>query len=186
MVVDSLKLDEESAVYELSSRGALFGHLKRRFRNFRFSEYFDDVPPGSMKKGVPCQDVQDLRMGDDTFDLVTSTEVFEHVPDDLLGFSEVRRVLKRGGHLVFTVPLHRRKETLERARMDAEGKVVHLLGPEYHSDRLRGRRQVLAFRTYGMDIADRLRKVDLHARIEKIHSPANRIKDQCVIVAWKP
>ena len=43
--------------------------------------------------------------GDASFDLCTSTEVFEHMPDDLNGFSEIRRVLRPGGRFVFTVLL---------------------------------------------------------------------------------
>ncbi|MFM7788404.1 MAG: methyltransferase domain-containing protein, partial [Microcystis panniformis] len=31
-----------------------------------------------MKNSVVCQDVQNLLLNDESFDLVTSTEVFEH------------------------------------------------------------------------------------------------------------
>lgn len=156
MAIDTLGLPPEARVYELSSRGALFRHLRHRFRDFHFSEYFDDVPPGDNRNGIPCQDVQDLRLQSRMFDLVTSTEVFEHVPDDAKGFSEIHRVLKPGGWLVFTVPLTRNPVTVERARRLSDGRLMHLLPPEYHSDRFRGRRKVLAYRNYGRDIVDRL------------------------------
>ena len=51
------------------------------------------------------------------FDLVTHTEVFEHVPDDARAFAQLRRVLKTGGTMIFTVPLTDRIETIERARL---------------------------------------------------------------------
>ena len=161
MAIDTLGLPPEARVYELSSRGALFRHLRHRFRDFHFSEYFDDVAPGDNRNGIPCQDVQDLRFPSGTFDLVTSTEVFEHVPDDAKGFSEIHRVLKPGGLLVFTVPLTRNPVTVERARRFSDGRVEHLLPPEYHSDRLRGRGKILAYRNYGRDIVDRLRGAGL-------------------------
>ena len=141
-------------VYELSARGALFEFLRREVADFTFSEYFDDVPPGERRAGVLCQDVQGLTFGDASFDVCTSTEVFEHVPDDKRGFAEIRRVLARDGVFIFTVPLSD-GQTLERAVLE-EGGVRHLLPPAYHDDRIRGRGQVLVYRDYGRDVTQRL------------------------------
>jgi len=74
---------------------------------------------------------------------------------DARAFAEIRRVLAPGGMTIFSVPLSGRDETIERARATPEG-IVHLLPPEYHGDRLRGRRAVLAYRTYGRDIVARV------------------------------
>lgn len=41
-----------------------------------------------------------------TFDKVIMSEVCEHLPDDVKGLKEVKRVLKRNGILVITVPNH--------------------------------------------------------------------------------
>ncbi|MBW2370854.1 MAG: class I SAM-dependent methyltransferase [Deltaproteobacteria bacterium] len=146
----------EKSVYELSSRGPLFTYLSAHTRQLTVSEMFDDIEPGSMKDGVPCQNVEQLTFSDETFDVCTSTEVFEHVADDRKGFSEIYRVLKPGGWFVFTVPLRSDRQTMERARKIGPNHIAHLLPPEYHGDHLRGRRNVLAFRTYGTDIIDRL------------------------------
>jgi len=143
------------AVYELSSRGPLVRHLARSGAALTLSEYFDDVPPGGVRGGVRCEDLEALSFADGAFDLVTSTEVLEHVPDDARAFAEIRRVLRPGGMTVFSVPLSGRQDTVERARRTGSG-VLHLLPPEYHGDRLRGRNAVLAFRTYGDDIVARL------------------------------
>ena len=119
------------------------------------SEFFDDVPRGTMRAGVRCEDVQRLTFDDAGFDLVTHTEVFEHVPGDMAGFRELRRVLRPGGVMAFTVPLMGDAPTRERAMLHS-GTIMHLLPPTYHSDRLRGAGQVLCFRDYGCDIVDRL------------------------------
>lgn len=142
-------------VYELSSRGPLFSFLQSHCKRFTFSEFFEDVPPGASKGGVPCQDVQSLTFSDQSFEVCTSTDVFEHVPDDGLAFREVCRVLKPGGHLVFTVPLDIESGTVERACL-VEGRIEHLLPPEYHHDHLEGLDKVLCFRNYGPDIVGRL------------------------------
>lgn len=144
-------------VYELSSRGPLFEFLRKEVADLAYSEYFDDAPPGAVRDGVPCQDVERLTFADGTFDLCTSTEVFEHVPDDARGFAEIRRVLRPGGMFLFTVPLSRAERTVERARI-RDGRVEHLLPPEYHGDRIRGQGKVLVFRDYGHDLLERLRK----------------------------
>jgi len=146
------------SVYELSARGPLFRYLAENAGNLTCSEYFEDVPRGEFHNGVQCQDVQQLTFADESFDVCTSTEVFEHVPDDLRGFAEIRRVLKPNGVFVFTVPFINESNTIERAILEPNGKIKHLYAPEYHIDPLR-QKPLLAFRDYGADIVNRLRKV---------------------------
>jgi SAM-dependent methyltransferase len=141
--------------YELSSGGAVLSHLRRHCRSVAASELLDDVPPGTARDGIRCEDVQRLSFADGSFDLCTSTEVFEHVPDDRAGFRELHRVLRPRGHLLFTVPMAG-ATTVERARL-VEGECVHLLPPVYHGDRLTGAGTVLVYRDYGEDIVQRLR-----------------------------
>ncbi len=143
-------------VYEASSRGPVFDFLRARVGELVFSEFWEDVAPGAERDGIRCEDLQALTFADRSFDLCTSTEVFEHVPDDARGFAELYRVLRPGGAVVFTVPLSRQAQTVERARIEG-GEVVHLLEPTYHDDRIRGQGGVLVFRDYGLDIVDRLR-----------------------------
>jgi SAM-dependent methyltransferase len=185
LALDRMRLPPQPRVYELSSRGALFRYLKHRYRDLYFSEFYDDTPPGETREGIVCQDVQRLSLPDGAFDLVTSTEVFEHVPNDSLGFQEVFRVLSPQGAFVFTVPLSDDSCTTERCRLNPDGSIEHLLPPEYHGDRIRGKRAVLAFRNYGLDIVDRLRTCGFEARIEQFDDPARRIADQKVVVACK-
>lgn len=153
-------------VYELSSRGPLFEFLRKQVVDLTYSEYFDDVASGEIRDGVPCQDVERLTFANDCFDLCTSTEVFEHVPDDARGFGEIRRVLRPGGTFLFTVPLSDSEHTVERARV-RNGRVEYLLPPEYHGDRIRGQGKVLVFRDYGRDLLGRLRSAGFsQARFE--------------------
>jgi SAM-dependent methyltransferase len=153
-------------VYELSARGPLFGYLRREVKDLTFSEYFDDVAPGTFRDGVQCQDIQQLTHPDASFDLVTSTEVFEHVADDRRGFAEIRRVLRPGGAFIFTVPIEDAERTVERAVV-SNGTVKHMLPPAYHDDRIRGKGAVLVFRDYGRDIVLRLLEAGFGtARIE--------------------
>ncbi len=70
-------------------------------------------------------------------------------------FAELLRVLRPGGTMIFTVPMHDGAHTIERARQ-RDGAIEYLLEPVYHLDLLRPE-GILAFRDYGRDIVDRLR-----------------------------
>ena len=144
------------SVYEMSARGPFHAWLCRHAGAVTGSEYFEDVAPGDHRDGVQCQDAQALTHGDGSFDLCTSTEVLEHVPDDARAFRELLRVLRPGGLLVFTVPLRPEHATLERAVLTPQGELLHLTEPEYHGDPLKERGRILAFRTYGGDVVERL------------------------------
>src|SRR5690606_35574591 len=72
-------------VYEWSTTGAALAWLRRHCGEVATSEYLDGVAPGSDRDGVRCEDVQRPSFDDGSFDLCTSTEVFEHVPDDHAG-----------------------------------------------------------------------------------------------------
>ena len=176
---------EDKRVYELSSRGPFFRFLQERASHLTCSEYFDDVPAGSYRGTVQCQDVQELTYDDESFDLCTSTEVFEHVPDDLKGFREIYRVLVRGGLFLFTVPLSGRMKTVERVRLN-EGKPVFLEDPEYHDDRISGVGSVLCYRNYGLDIVDRLSQAGFtDTKIVVAKAPTSWGYDRRVVVTRK-
>lgn len=183
--MEEMSFNQDIEVYELSAHGAIFKYLKKRFKNLTYSEFFDGIAPGSIHKGILCQDVQQLTFSDSSFDLITSTEVFEHVADDRKGFKEVYRVLKNGGLFVFTVPLYDiLPETVERARLE-NGKLVFLNTPTYGGDHLR-REGILDFRNYGMDIDKRLKEAGFSEVIIKDVSDLNiSIPRKQVIVAMK-
>ena len=144
--------------FEMSSRGPFVNFLKKRAGALELSEYWPDIPLGAEKEGISCQNVEQLTFRDSSFHLCTSTEVFEHVSDDTRGFSEIHRVLKPGGWLVFSVPL-KDGSTLTRAEIIDGELVHHVTPPEYHNDLLGGPKTVLAYRTYGTDIVEKLENV---------------------------
>ena len=174
------------SVYEISSRGAVFEFLKQRAGELTFSEFFDDVEPGTHRNGISCQDVQRLTYPDRSFDLCTSTEVFEHVPDDRRGFAELHRVLRPGGLAIFTVPIHDDlARTVERAVLDGE-EPRHLLEPRYHDDFIRGSKKVLVYRDYSLDISGRLREAGFaQAEVVDVPDPAGMGCVAQVVVAHK-
>lgn len=169
--------------YELSAAGPLVAWLRPRCRSLALSEYVDGAMPGEMRNGVSCQNVEQLTFPAASFDVCTSTEVFEHVEDDRAGFAEIHRVLRPGGCFVFTVPIDMQRDTIERTAM-REGRRVDLLPRTYHADRYRGAR-VLCHRDYGRDVLDRLRSAGFDDA--RVAMPARRLFGLArpVIVALK-
>lgn len=142
------------AIYESSARGPLVEWFRRSGAQLTTSEFVPGVDRGAIGNGVRCEDLQALTFADASFDLVTSTEVLEHVRDDQAAFRELHRVLKPGGWMFFTVPLTGAEETVERVRFVDDLRVdVH--PPELHADPSNGG-SVLCYRNYGRDITTRL------------------------------
>lgn len=55
---------------------------------------------------VLCASLARLPVADASLDLVTCLDTLEHIEDDAAALAEVFRVLRPGGHALFTVPAH--------------------------------------------------------------------------------
>lgn len=75
--------------------------------------YGIDIAPYSVRQArsrglqnVTQGSLTDLPYDDDTFDLITSLDVIEHIEDDVAVLRELRRVAKPGAALLLTVPAY--------------------------------------------------------------------------------
>jgi SAM-dependent methyltransferase len=139
--MDILELDPHSPLRKILSRA------RKHVRTF----YEPTEERGSCRHdGTMCQDITALTFANESFDLIVSSDVLEHVPLLENAFRESRRVLKPEGAHLFTVPP--RLKTKKRAEL-VEGEVLHLEPPEYHRDPLSAR-GILAFWDMGPDLGD--------------------------------
>ena len=97
--------------------------------------------------GARCEDIADLTFEDESFDIIVSSDVLEHVNDLQSAFRETYRVLRSGGIHLFTVPPG--ETTIKRADIEESG-IIYLTTPQYHLDPLNPD-GILAFWTFGMD-----------------------------------
>lgn len=159
------------SVYEISAHGTLHAALSRLSNQVGFefscSEYKSQWTPGAIYDGVRCENIEALTFPDSSFDLITSTGLMEHVEHDDVGFREIARVLKPGGHYVFTVPLQASLKHTQIRAVRRNGNIEHLLPPEYHSDPWHPN-GVFTWRNYGPDIINSLAKAGLQGEIRKI------------------
>lgn len=155
------------SIYEADSTGAIHEALKR-LPNYVCSEYMDGVKSGDIKNGVRCENLAHLTFKDNSFDLVITQDVLEHVSDPEAAFCEIRRVLKPEGHHVFTVPVHEGRKTSVRAKL-VEGHVTHLMPAVHHGDPLRTE-GALVFTDFGDDIASHLGSIGMRTECIKFFS----------------
>jgi SAM-dependent methyltransferase len=79
----------------------LFSHCDYRSQDFC-------QEPSTMGHYSPMDyvcDINDIPVPDESFDVIVSTEVIEHVPDPINTIKEFSRILKRGGLLLLSAPL---------------------------------------------------------------------------------
>jgi len=100
-------------VHTVLDIGCNTGALVKAFRELNIEAYGIDASqaaisnaPEKLKGQLYCLDVTrgKLPFEDEKFDLITMSEVVEHLPDFQWALSEIRRVLKVNGHIYVTTP----------------------------------------------------------------------------------
>jgi SAM-dependent methyltransferase len=167
--------------WEMSTYGATLSYLQRSFHTVVQSEYFQEFASGELVNGVLNQDVQNSSFPDSFFDLITCNQVFEHVPDDLKGYSECFRILKKGGALIFSVPLYDLPSTEMLAEL-VNGRIIFHAEPEYHDSRIAGPNSALTFWRHSVnDICVRVSKVGFRTKLVRtIIASSQRLPAQVI------
>lgn len=98
-------------------------------------------------------DIHDIPFKENTFDAVLCNHVLEHVKDDILAMSEIKRVLKPGGFAILQVPFFRPlpEKTFEDPGITDPKEREKIFGQDDH------------VRRYGPDYPERIRKAGLNA-----------------------
>jgi SAM-dependent methyltransferase len=142
--------------YEMSSYGSTWQYLRDNSADFHFSEYFPGHASGEHVNGVRNEDATKLSFESESFDIITSNQVFEHICEDQKAYKECWRTLKPGGSLIFTVPMHDTPRT-EQVATITNGKIEWLSTPEFHSSRSTGPNSVPVFWRFSWrDIVERV------------------------------
>ena len=150
-------------IYEAQASGAIHDVLSL-LPNYVCLEYFDDIEPGKLHpSGVISESLQDLSFPDNSFDLIITQDVLEHIANPEKAFKEIYRVLKPNGYHVFTVPIHEGRDTTKRAKVE-NGEIIRMLPPVHHGDPLRKQGSPV-FTDFGDDLVEYLNSVDMPTEI---------------------
>lgn len=109
-----------------------------------------------VNSSIVQMDLTALPTETDYFDLVIANHVLEHVADDSLALSEIRRTLRPGGHAILQTPFSPRlSSTLEIPTVRSRDARLQLYGQEDH------------VRLYGADIVARFEASGLTSCVRK-------------------
>jgi len=158
-------------IYEPASFGVFTRNARRTARTYEISEYMP-AQPDSWAGGPRHEDLQALTFSNSTFDVVITSEVFEHVADPWAGFSEIRRVLRPMGRHIFTVPDVPGIPTTTRSPKH----------PVYHIDPLRSE-GALVITDFGDDLPDLLRPIGFETIVHPLPqlAPVMRVYESLAV-----
>ena len=148
----------DTKIYITEQITPIFAYFADKFPCTVGSEFLGDQLPFGLinKNGVRNETLTDLSFPDQSFDILISLDVFEHIPDYNFAFKECARVLRTGGKMMWSVPFIPSSPTnFIRAKIE-DGVVVHIQPPEYHGDPLSGD-GVLCFQHLGWEMLDQIR-----------------------------
>ncbi|MDA8254138.1 MAG: class I SAM-dependent methyltransferase [Betaproteobacteria bacterium] len=148
----------DSAIYVTEQVTPIYKYFAERYSNVTGSEYLGGQTEfgGLDANGIRNETLCNLSFPSETFDIIVSLDVLEHIPDYLTAFKECSRVLKPGGRLLWSVPfVPSSEENIIRARLK-DGEIEHLLPAEYHGDPL-SQAGVLCFTHFGWEMLEQIK-----------------------------
>lgn len=136
-----------------------YAELSKCIKEIVGSEYLSsDYKSGEVVNGIMHQDATMLSFEDNTFNLVVSNDVFEHVSDFKQSLREAYRCLKPGGKLVFSIPIFLdRKNNVIRAKQSKNNEIINILKPIYHGNPL-SKDGSLVYTEFGWEIIENLKE----------------------------
>lgn len=166
------------AIFETALHGP-FVNVFKGHDGYVQSYFWPDRPLGEIgPQGVRNEDLTQLTSAADSFDLVITSDVMEHLYDIRAAFSEIARVLKRGGVHIFTIPNAWPLPERTEARVAiVDGAEQHIKPARYHISG--DGSPCLVYHDYGADIVDIIAETGCQTQIVRRHSPI----DPCYVNA---
>ena len=140
------------SIHESSPYGAVSKKLKEGCSQYTPTYFFPEVPSGFFKNGFRCENLEKQSFEDQSFDVVVTQDVLEHVSDPRAVFQEIHRTLKNDGKHVFTVPRDISQPTEKRVKFN-NNEIIYLKDPEYHGNPIDNKGS-LVVTDWGNDLCD--------------------------------
>jgi len=149
---------KDKLIYIYEQVTPFYKELTRIYPNTIGSEYLDSkYKSGTIVDGIRHEDSTCLSFPSNSFDLVLSLDVFEHVFDLEKSFNEAFRILKSPGRLIFSIPFYlKRDKTSKRAEIK-NGNIVYLKKPHYHGNPISDKGSLVVYEI-SWDCLDMLKK----------------------------
>jgi len=152
-------------IFDTDCYGPIFQSL-RKSDFYSSSVYIPGKPFGvNIFDDVINVDLQNMPFKDESFDVILTSDVMEHVRRDDLAHSEIHRCLKPAGFYVFTVPFVP-SWTKNQIRVNSLGaEDISLMEKEYHGDPVTGN-GILVYRIYGKELIEHLTRLGFEVQFD--------------------
>ena len=170
----------ELKIYEPGTIGPFRKFLKCS-PNYVQSHFSPDVVDNSIR----FQDLQRLDFADQSFDLIITSDIMEHVRKPEVAFREIYRVLKPGSFHIFTVPLKTSSALKTVSRMDVSGEEdIPILPPHFHG--ATNGRKSLVYTDFGQDLATSLEELNFLVKFLSPKTSSDTVNKIITIISRKP
>ena len=138
----------------------LFQYVSKLSEKVTGSEFLSpDLKGGAIVNGVRHEDARALSFENNSFDVMVSCDVLEHISDYRQALNEAYRCLDWGGTLFISIPFYKHKEkSISRVSINTDGSLNYLLEPQYHGNPI-SEKGSLVYTDFGWDFLDTLKKV---------------------------
>jgi SAM-dependent methyltransferase len=140
------------AIHESSPSGLTFEKFSAECQNYIPTQFFPEVSTGTIHQGFRCEDLARQTFADESFDIVITQDVLEHLLDPIASLKEICRTLKPGGLHIFTVPWYSWQDTKIRVRKCGD-EIEYLEEPDYHGNPI-DEKGSLVVTEWGRDLVD--------------------------------
>lgn len=158
---DIAVLKSQLCILNASANGTIHNALQK-MDNYIGTEYMAGIESGKIMWGgvgggdVLCMDLQNIPFTANSFDLVISEEVMEHIEDYNKAIDEVYRVLRPEGFYIFTIPLMEGRQTQSRK---GKKKYFHGFAPQLY----------YVYTDFGDDMIEILNRHGFKSKVIKPH-----------------
>jgi SAM-dependent methyltransferase len=173
-----IKIHESSPI----QKGASL-KIKRGAKSYMESQYFPNQVLGTIIEGFRNEDLENQTFEDESFDLVITQDVFEHLYYPEKAFAEIHRTLRKGGSHILTVPIENKfNPTVKWAELNKDGNNVFLQKPEFHGNPVNDEGSAVTWH-WGYDIVNVIEKsTGVKPHIETWEDSDNGIKAELIEV----
>jgi len=164
-----------------------FGKNLRSVPGYVSSLYLPDRENGATldENGTVNVDLEHMPFADESFDIIITSEVMEHVRYVDAAHREIARCLRPGGTYLFTVPYD--AGLSHTLRLIDPVTDEHLVDrPHIHGDPQLRSEGIKSYRVFGRDIVDDVRQAGLEARFTVVREPPTGIFDGDLFLAGHP
>jgi len=155
---DTALIGRKARIYAPEALTEFARYMRGRYPKFLGSEYAESEAEKLSLFPIPHQDIQVLSFMDESFDLVLSNDVFEHIPDLDKALAECCRVLRPNGFLIATFPFASERQVGIRKAVLENNALKYLTEPEYHGNPMNPEKGSLVFEVPGWDLVERAKR----------------------------